>query len=276
VLANYDIPFVPQLTALARDVPGAPPMLRELLTDEMAVAFARGNSADFRRSFSASVIPYICGNVSITCFHRGTELLRALKGSGKAQCAGPHTFAALVTAHLPALSYSEVLGSAWDLCEGITRTLVDNFSPSLLLWDDALLPVRASPMELERLQAFRRELAAAGTRLGLHSCAPGRFAPLAEALPGLVLSIDVNVIDILSAQGSDAARRHAAGGGAFIFGVVDTRKAPFQAPPDDLVQSLAALVPDDQALLISGGCGTGLHTPEDERGLAQILRALAT
>ena len=39
VFAAYDVPFVPQLVALERDVAGAAPMLRETLTGGMAAAF---------------------------------------------------------------------------------------------------------------------------------------------------------------------------------------------------------------------------------------------
>ncbi len=238
VFEHYSLPFFPQLV----------PMLDEVEP--------KGMTPDQVVARQAATTPF----------------LERLGGTDpvKLQIAGPVTLQRAADDGVERWDWVELMTLAW-----VRRVREVTEGPVHFLWDDALLAAKASAADVLRLKAFAGKLLKDRVALGLHCCSPLPLAQLTRIAPGMTLAVDAHVVDLLSPAAVEVARAHAAGGGRFILGVVDTRQKTVN--PDAGPRLLGHLLdawrsfPQDALVAVSGGCGTALHSEAYEREVSAVL-----
>lgn len=268
VFTSYDIPFFPQLPRLSTDATVAP-MLAEILTPGMLAAIQTRDGqtlvTELKRGATnpttplqlIRTLPAYAGFISRAQGHKRL----------KAQIVGPHTAHAILEEKIGTVPALRDALRDWIACLSIVwgETLRMAERESILLWDEGSFIAQWAKNDQYVFRALQTKLAKTNTRLGIHTCTPGRLDDIAKALPATLYAFDLSVVDVPTADGVEA-----------IYGVVDTR-----SPKLDLAASRKALqlaharAPKSAPLILSGGCGTGLHTETYEMDLAAMLRELA-
>lgn len=268
VFKSYDIPFMPQLPKLWSDGQLAP-MVGEIMTPAMLAAVQTNDGSGLVRALLAGVqdpgtplaqirsLPAYAGFVARAGGH---ERL-------KAQLVGPMTAAAAIEARLGVVPGLQAALRNWLACLSIAWCeLLKGRSQTYLIWDEGAFVTKWSRDDHYVFRALRGRIAKNATILGIHSCTPGALMDLRGAAPDTLLAIDLNVVDVAQAKRPDAN---------LIHGVLDTRSSNSTFPEGRKNLALArALAGDDGPLIISGGCGTGLHSEDYEIALAAALREL--
>lgn len=175
------------------------------------------------------------------------DRVRGFEGA-KMQLVGPRTLAAW-------LGNDEALPFCWAWIETLSRAALKMIpTRTSLFWDDALLATRPLAGEAERLRK---------SGYGLHCCAPASGPELLSVFRGAWLALDLHAVTLEN----EALAEHFAAGGNVVFGIYDTAAATLgseKLPPAGILYR--------DPVVLSGGCGTGLKTPEFERALADGLK----
>ena len=293
VLRHYSLPFYPQLPRTTERAGGAadiPSMVLEALTAPMVKAVTRADAEAFLNELAAATAGTAAAMTQVAMLPGLGALLSRLKGrrtnapwTVKLQVIGPTMLSVWLLSQLATLRSSELqtLTRAW--CAKLTGALVtlatSQGAAPLVIIDDPLLAQAATPIEGAWFHALATATAAQGGKLGLHDCAPASVAALVREFAGAILAIDLNVVSTAGLWENGNERHltaHAEAGGGFIFGVVDTRRDDINMGDINAALATARRIYgfgfQHLPFLLSGGCGTGLHTESYEVALAKALR----
>lgn len=288
VFERYSLPFYPQLpkALVIGRAPGVPPMFAEILPPKESHS-ALSEPTEERAARQIARWPGL-----IEFLRRAAATKNRAPWAAKLQIAGPACLAAWLE--------SRGEGRADDLaeptriwCAALVRALAKSarvYLPNaLILVDDSMMMARAGSEDARWLRALNKDLMTNGVTVGLHGCAEAGLGDVFGAFCGLVLAPDLNVMNMpVHDEDFDAAlAAHGEAGGGCIFGVVDTREANFAATQATSqvasAQALLSVINDGRTkrsltewpLILSGGCGTGLHAESYERQVAAFLASAA-
>lgn len=280
VFSSYTIPFYPQLPKHRQFTSSkAAQMLQEVVPPQVLELLSKDVKPDLVR-LDASWTVDLAGFPGIDLFR--DRLNKSEARYFKLQLAGPQTALAALeffTGFAPEKEIQALLTrKIIALGELLINYLRTESKICIFLWDEMLptpqtIGSKNFLLDLLQIEIQNKVIS------GIHNCAPLKPEVFRPYGLGRYLAADLSQIALEDPDNIYALQNTVKNGG-IIAGVVDTQKTSIDQKLTEkrwqIFKRIIARVPGltKKPLILSGGCGTGLHTIDFEIALAKVLRTL--